>query len=261
MLKTVLSIAGSDTIGGAGIQADLKTIAAHGLYGMTAITALTAQNTLGVTAIHDAPPEFVLAELEAVFQDIVPDAVKIGMVSNAEIIRVIAKFLREHKAVNIVVDPVMVSTSGCALLSESAQDALIHELMPLATVVTPNIPEAQVLTGTTIDSVESMLVAAEKIAQKLSGAVLVKGGHFANNADDLLWIDNTPHWLRGERLNTENTHGTGCTLSSAIACGLASNLSLFDAVTAAKQYITGALQHDPHLGKGNGPLDHMWKYR
>ena len=257
-MKTVLSIAGSDTIGGAGIQADLKTIAAHGLYGMTVITALTAQNTRAVQAIHEAPPEFVAQEIDSVFTDIVPDAVKIGMVSSPAIIRVIAEKLRFYGVRRLVVDPVMVATSGSRLLVPEAQAALQQELLPLASVITPNLPEAMVLAEMDIASPGEMLAAAQKIGANLSGAVLVKGGHLAQTADDLLWSDGEAHWYHAPRIHTENTHGTGCTLSSAIACGLAQGLAVPAAVRRAKEYITAALQHDPHLGHGNGPLNHVW---
>lgn len=260
-MKTVLSIAGSDTIGGAGIQADLKTIAAHGLYGMTVITALTAQNTRAVQAIHEAPPEFVRQEIDSVFTDIVPDAVKIGMVSSAAIIRVIAERLRFYSVKNLVVDPVMVATSGSRLLVPEAQEALQQELLPLAKVITPNLPEAMVLSGLKITSTEEMLAAAQKIGLDIPGAVLIKGGHLAQTADDLLWMDGEAHWYHAPRVETENTHGTGCTLSSAIACGLAKGLEVPEAVRQAKEYITAALQHDPHLGHGNGPLNHVWKFK
>ena len=257
-MKTVLSIAGSDTIGGAGIQADLKTIAAHGLYGMTVITALTAQNTLGVQAIHDAPPDFVAQEIDSIFTDIEPDAVKIGMVSSPAIIQAIAERLRHYHARNLVVDPVMVSTSGSRLLAPEAQAALQAELLPLATVITPNLPEAEVLAQFSIETPEEMIAAARKIADGIPGAVLVKGGHLTTTADDLLWSDDEPRWFHAARLQTENTHGTGCTLSSAIACGLATGLAVPEAVAQAKQYVTEALRHDPHLGHGNGPLNHLW---
>lgn len=260
-MRTVLSIAGSDSIGGAGIQADLKTIAAHGLYGMTVITALTAQNTLGVSAIHDAPMDFVASEIDAVFTDIFPDAVKIGMVSQAEIIGVIAERLRHYGARNIVVDPVMVSTSGHSLLQLPAQSALKSQLLPLATLITPNIPEAEVLSGLSIRSHEDMIDAAAAISQGLPGAVLIKGGHGIDDADDLLWMNGEAQWFPGPLIDTPNTHGTGCTLSSAIACGLAEGKSLPDAVGSAKAYITGALKHDPKLGHGHGPLDHNWQRR
>ena len=258
-MKTVLSIAGSDTIGGAGIQADLKTIAAHGLYGMTVITALTAQNTLGVQAIHEAPPEFVQQEIDSVFTDIVPDAVKIGMVSSAAIIRVIAERLRHYGVKNLVVDPVMVATSGSRLLVPEAQEALQQELLPLARLITPNLPEAAVLSGMDITSPDEMLAAAQKIRADIPSAVLVKGGHLAQTADDLLW-DGEAHWFHAPRVDTENTHGTGCTLSSAIACGLAKGLAVSEAVRQAKEYITATLRHDPKLGHGHGPLNHVWRF-
>ncbi len=258
-MKKVLTIAGSDCSGGAGIQADIKTIAAHGMYAMSAITALTAQNTLGVTGILEATPEFVGQELDAIFTDIRPDAVKIGMVSNSQIISVIVDKLKEYEATNIVVDPVMVSTSGSKLLCDEASDALIHQLLPLGTVITPNIPEAEVLCGFAIDSKEKMIEAARVISANVQGGVLVKGGHFAEDADDLLYIEETPHWFASERIDNPNTHGTGCTLSSAIACGLAGGLQLPEAIAGAKEYITGALRAQMNLGHGSGPLNHMYQ--
>ena len=259
-MKAVLTIAGSDCSGGAGIQADLKTIAAHHLYGMSAITALTAQNTLGVQAIHDAPAEFVVQELESIFTDIVPDAVKIGMVSSGELIHVIAEKMRKYGVKNLVVDPVMVSTSGSRLLAPEAQAALEKELLPLATLMTPNIPETEALTGMTIQDAEGMTLAAKTLTQKYpQTAILVKGGHRINDANDLLFCNGEASWFTGERVNTENTHGTGCTLSSAIACELAMGNPLAVAIQNAKKYLTGALQHDPNIGHGHGPLDHLWQ--
>ena len=258
-MKKVLTIAGSDCSGGAGIQADLKTMAAHHVYGMSVITALTAQNTLDVQAIHEAPPDFVGQQLDCVFTDIVPDAVKVGMVSSAELIHVIAEKLRFYQVKNLVVDPVMVATSGSRLLADAALNSLRDELLPLATVITPNIPEAETLTGLAIRSQEEMLAAAKQLAGKLPGAVLVKGGHFGGNADDLLYADHEAIWFRGERIDNPNTHGTGCTLSSAIASQLALGCPLPEAVRNAKDYLTGALRHDPALGHGHGPLDHLWQ--
>lgn len=267
-MKKVLTIAGSDCSGGAGIQADIKTISAHGMYAMSVITALTAQNTMGVTGIMDVSPEFAGQQLDAVFTDIKPDAVKIGMVSNQELIHVIVEKLKEYEAENIVVDPVMVSTSGSKLLSDKAKTALVEELLPLGTVITPNIPEAEVLCGFKIDSKEKMIEAAQIICRMLSqkhdknaGGVLIKGGHFSDDADDLLYIEETPHWYPGERIDNPNTHGTGCTLSSAIACGLAGGLSLPAAIKSAKEYITGALKDNLDLGHGSGPLNHMYRIK
>ena len=259
-MKAVVSIAGSDSSGGAGIQADIKTIAAHHLFAETVITALTAQNTLGVTGVHEVPAAFVSEQIDAVFSDIRPDAVKIGMVSSAEIIRVIAAGLDKWHAENIVVDPVMVATSGARLIGEDAVSALIEELLPLASVITPNIPEAQVLCGCELADEETCERAAVSLAQSLGVNVLVKGGHGAHDANDVLSTrSGEVRWFRHEAIPTSNTHGTGCTLSSAIACGLACGLSVSDAVAAAKEYLTGALSAGLDLGKGSGPLDHMWQ--
>ncbi len=258
MIKKVLTIAGSDCSGGAGIQADIKTITAHHMYAMSAITALTAQNTTGVYGILDAAPEFVGQQLDCVFNDIFPDAVKIGMVSNAAIIEVIADKLAYYKAKNIVVDPVMVSTSGCKLLSDQARETLISRLLPLGTVITPNLPEAEVLCGFSIDGEDGMVHAAQKIAERFDGAILIKGGHLAQEAADLLYTKGTARWFRAERVNNPNTHGTGCTLSSAIACNLAAGEPLEDSVRRAKAYLTGALKAMLNLGAGAGPLDHAY---
>lgn len=255
----VLTIAGSDSSGGAGIQADIKTITAHKMYAMSAITALTAQNTTGVYGILEATPEFVGQQLDCIFTDIYPDAVKIGMVSSSQIIEVIAEKLKLYGAKNIVVDPVMVSTSGCKLLSDDAQNALITKLLPLGTVITPNIPEAEVLCGFAIRSEEDMIKAARKIAERLEGAILVKGGHLVSDAVDLLYENGTIHWYREARVNTSNTHGTGCTLSSAIACNLAEGKTLDESIRNAKDYLTGALGAMLNLGKGAGPMDHTYR--
>lgn len=257
-MKTVLTIAGSDSSGGAGIQADLKTIAAHKLYGMSVITALTAQNTTGVFGIFEADAPFVAAQIDAVFTDIFPDAVKIGMVSNAEIIRTIAERLRHYHPAHIVVDPVMVSTSGSVLLSPDASDALCHGLLPLASVITPNIPEAQKLSGETIQTTADMERIGRSIAEAYSINVLMKGGHSVEDANDCLVLHETGDtiWFKGERVDNPNTHGTGCTLSSAIACGLAEGKTLAESVASAKTYITRALKAGLDLGKGSGPLNH-----
>ncbi|MCI6677027.1 MAG: bifunctional hydroxymethylpyrimidine kinase/phosphomethylpyrimidine kinase [Clostridiales bacterium] len=257
-MKKILTIAGSDSSGGAGIQADLKTFLANGTYGMSAITAITAQNTTGVFAIQDIDPAIVKAELDAVFTDIIPDAVKIGMVSSPELIHVIAEALKQYDAKNIVLDTVMVSTSGYSLLKPEAKQALITELLPLAAIITPNIPESEVLAQREVKTKEDMEEAAKIIAAKTNAAILIKGGHLEDTADDLLYIEGTMHWLRGRRIQTENTHGTGCTLSSAIAANLGKELSLLDAVKAAKEYLAGALEAGLDLGKGNGPVDHGW---
>lgn len=260
-MKTVLTIAGSDCSGGAGIQADIKTIAAHGLYGMSAITALTAQNTTGVYGILEVPPEFLEKQLACIFEDIMPDAVKIGMAASAELVHVISASLKKYRARHIVVDPVMVSTSGSVLLKEDAQEALIAELLPLAEVVTPNIPEAERLSGIVIDAPEDMQEAARQIAARCQTAVLVKGGHETNTANDLLYDNGQSQWFYGEHIENPNTHGTGCTLSSAIAAGLAAGCTRQESVRRAKAYISGALRQQMNLGRGNGPLDHMYGCR
>jgi len=257
-MRTALSIAGSDSSGGAGIQADLKTMSAHGIYAMSAITALTAQNTTGVTAILEATPEFLAQELDAVFTDIMPDAVKIGMVSSAALIEVIADRLKRYEAKRIVVDPVMVATSGSPLLQESAVTALTKHLLPLAEVATPNIPEAEILAEMKITSPADMEKAAAVISRRYHCAVLLKGGHDLNDANDLLWRDDTATWFHGRRIDNKNTHGTGCTLSSAIASNLALGLPLEEAVKKAKDYISGALAAMLDLGKGRGPMNHLF---
>lgn len=259
--KTVLTIAGSDSSGGAGIQADLKTMTALGVYGMSAITALTAQNTTGVAGIFEADPAFVGLQLDSVFTDIFPDAVKIGMVSGKETIRVIAQKLREYHARNVVLDPVMVSTSGSRLLAEDAMGILAGELLPLSAVLTPNIPEAEILAEMKIENEAQMEEAGEKISKRYGGAVLVKGGHQISTANDVLYRDGEWIWFRGSRVNNPNTHGTGCTLSSAIACGLAEGKSVEESVRCAKEYLTGALASGLDLGRGSGPLDHCFKIR
>lgn len=257
-MKTVLTIAGSDCSGGAGIQADIKTITAHRLYAMSAITALTAQNTTGVSGILDVTPQFVASQLDCIFTDIYPDAVKIGMVSNAEIIEVIAEKLTEYKARNIVVDPVMVATSGSRLINEQAMQTLLTRLLPLGTVITPNLEEAEALSGLAIHDETEMETAAKKIAQTVGSAVLVKGGHLRTNAVDLLYENETAHWYRAERIENPNTHGTGCTLSSAIACHLAEGKTLDESIRKAKEYLTGALRAGLNLGAGSGPLEHTY---
>lgn len=257
-MKKILSIAGSDCSGGAGIQADLKTITAHNMYGMTVITALTAQNTTGVYGVQEAQPEFVGLQLDCIMQDIFPDSVKIGMVSSAALIEMIAEKLQQYKPQNIVVDPVMISTSGSRLLSENAMDALIEKLIPLATIITPNIPEAECLSGISIETKEDMQKAAEKLAEKYGGNILIKGGHLENSADDLLYSNREVTWFSGLRIDNPNTHGTGCTLSSAIACHLAAGYDVKTSIKLAKEYLTGALKDQLDLGKGSGPLNHCF---
>ena len=256
--KTVLTIAGSDSSGGAGIQADLKTMTALGLYGMSVITALTAQNTTGVYGILDADPEFVASQMDCVFRDIYPDAVKIGMVSQPGIIRAIAQKLKEYQASPIVLDPVMVSTSGCRLLKADAMDTLCSLLLPLSSLATPNIPEAEILSGLRIRNKDQMEQAARAISLKYHGAVLVKGGHQTEDADDVLYQEGSIYWFHGQRIRNPNTHGTGCTLSSAIACGLAKGLTINESIRQAKEYLSGALASGLDLGKGSGPLDHCF---
>lgn len=255
-MKCVLTIAGSDSSGGAGIQADIKTMTMNGVYAMSAVTALTAQNTLGVRAIQESEPEFLKQQIDAVFEDIFPDAVKIGMVSSSELICVIADRLKYYKAKNIVVDPVMVATSGSYLMKTDAVKTLIDELLPIATLVTPNIPEAQVLSGLSIENKEDMQKAAKVIGGAHGCAVLLKGGHSINDANDLLYAKAEYHWFEGKRINNSNTHGTGCTLSSAIASNLAKGRSLSESVGEAKKYISAALAGNLDLGKGKGPIMH-----
>lgn len=258
MIKTVLTIAGSDCSGGAGIQADIKTITAHKMYAMSVITALTAQNTTGVYGVIDTPPSFVSQQLDCIFSDIYPDAVKIGMVSNSEIIRIIAHKLKEYDAKNVVIDPVMISTSGSRLLSEDACEALVSDLFPTGTVITPNIPEAETLCGCSIENKDEMRKAAEKISQTVNSALLIKGGHLDGDAADLLYTDGKSYWYECPRVDNPNTHGTGCTLSSAIACNLAGCEELVQSIANAKEYLTGALNAQLNMGRGSGPLDHMY---
>lgn len=257
-LKTALTIAGSDCSGGAGIQADLKTMTMNGVYAMSAITALTAQNTTGVRAIQESTPEFLQQQLDAIFEDIVPDAVKIGMVSSSALIRVIAERLRFYGAQNVVVDPVMVATSGSALMKTEAVKTLISALLPLASVVTPNIPEAEILSGLRITTKADMEAAAQRIAEGCNCAVLVKGGHSVNDANDLLYAGGEALWFTGKRIDNPNTHGTGCTLSSAIAANLAKGYSLPESVRRAKRYISDALAAMLDLGRGSGPMHHAF---
>jgi len=258
-MKKVLTIAGSDCSGGAGIQADIKTITAHKLYAMSAITALTAQNTTGVYGVLEATPEFVSLQLDCIFKDIFPDAVKVGMVSNPAIIEVISDKLKEYDARNIVVDPVMVATSGSKLISDGAINSLITKLLPLADVITPNLSEAESLCGFSIKNDEEMVEAAKTIAEMIDTNVLIKGGHWDKRADDLLYVDGQAHWFRASRVENPNTHGTGCTLSSAIASNLAQGYSLAESVKYAKDFITGALMDGMDLGCGSGPLNHCYR--
>ena len=257
-MKTALTIAGSDCSGGAGIQADLKTMTMNGVYAMSAITALTAQNTTGVRAIQESTPDFLKQQIDAVFEDIYPDAVKIGMVASSELIRVIADRLKYYDAKNVVIDPVMVASAGSSLMKQNAVQTLITELLPISTLVTPNIPEAQVLSGMSIRNKEDMIAAAKQIGDSYHCAVLLKGGHSINDANDLLYADGELVWFEGKRINNPNTHGTGCTLSSAIASNLAKGFTLTESIQRAKDYISGALAAMLDLGKGSGPMNHAF---
>ena len=257
-MKKVLSIAGSDCSGGAGIQADIKTITMHGVYAMSVVTALTAQNTLGVYSVQESTPQFLRQQIDAVFEDIFPDAVKIGMVSSAQLTEVIAERLKFYRAENIVVDPVMVASAGSSLIKSNAVDALTQQLLPLAALVTPNIPEAEILSGISIKNKEDMINAAKIIGNTFGCAVLLKGGHSINDANDLLYQSGEYRWFEGERIDNPNTHGTGCTLSSAIASNLAKGLTLEESVQKSKNYISGALSAMLDLGKGSGPLKHNY---
>ncbi len=269
-MYTALSIAGSDSSGGAGIQADIKTMTANGVYAMTVITSLTAQNTTGVTDIYNASLDNISAQLDAVFTDIFPDAVKTGMLPNKDIMNVVAGKLREYKAKNIVIDPVMVATSGAVLMERDAVDFLIKEMLPLARVITPNIPEAELISGMKIENEEDMITVGLKIFndinrpkdKNISGtAVLVKGGHSINDANDVLICDGVPVVLKGRRIDNPNTHGTGCTLSSAIASNFAKGYDTELSVRNAKEYLTGALADMMDIGKGHGPVNHMWNIK
>ena len=257
-MKKVLTIAGTDPTGGAGVQADLKTMTAHKVYGMSIITALVAQNTNGVRDIMEVTPQFLNEQFDCVFEDIYPDAIKTGMVSSPILIKTIVTKLKQYPVKNIVVDPVMVSTSGSQLLADSAVKLLKESLIPLASIITPNIPEAQVLTDIIIDSKNKMIKAAQKISTFYNGYILIKGGHFEDRADDLLYYQGNITWLESEKINNPNTHGTGCTLSSATASNLAIGYSMNESVVRAKKYISGALNTNLDLGKGSGPLNHCW---
>ena len=260
-MKTALSIAGSDSCGGAGVQADIKTMTLNGVYAMSAITALTAQNTTGVRAIFEATPEFLRQQIDAVFEDIFPDAVKIGMVASSELIRVIADRLKYYKARNIVVDPVMVATSGSSLIKTDAVQTMMDELLPIAVLVTPNIPEVQILSGMTVESPREMQQAAKEIGDRYGCAVLLKGGHSIHDANDLLYAGGEYTWFEGKRIDNPNTHGTGCTLSSAIAANLAKGFDIPQSIKRAKDYISGALAAMLDLGHGSGPMNHAFDIR
>lgn len=255
-----LTIAGSDSCGGAGIQADLKSFQANGVYGMSAITAVTVQNTMGVFGIQDINPEIIEGQINAIFEDIRVDAVKIGMVSKIESIKAISKSLRKLSDIpKVVLDPVMISKSGFNLLSKDAKDTLVNELFPLSELITPNLPEAEEILGYEIKTVEEMKVAAKKLIELGPKAVLVKGGHLEDDATDLLYDGREFILLPQERINTVHTHGTGCTLSSAITANLAKGMNVKDAVIEGKKYITSAIRHGFELGKGVGPTNHFYE--
>lgn len=259
-MHTVLSIAGSDSSGGAGIQADLKTITCLGEYGMTVITATTAQNTMGVEGVEAVSVRMVKSQIDAVFQDIPPEAVKLGMIATPDIMEAVCEKLIQYKAKNIVADPVMVATSGSTLMENRTVRTLKEKLIPLADVITPNISEAEVLSGITIEKREDMIAAAEKIADYYDGAVLIKGGHLKETADDLLYRQGKSTWFFGGQINNQNTHGTGCTLSSAIAVFLAKGYPIDESVKKAKEYVTGAIEAGLNLGHGRGPLMHNYMF-
>ena len=257
-MKTALTIAGSDSCGGAGIQADIKTMTMHGVYAMSAVTVLTAQNTTGVMAILESSPNFLKQQIDAIFEDIYPDAIKIGMVSSASLIQVIAERLQYYNAKNIIVDPVMVATSGSTLMQTDAIATLKSTLLPIATLVTPNIPEAETLSGISIHTKEDMQTVAKYIGDTYGCAVLLKGGHSIRNANDLLYEKERYYWFEGKRINNPNTHGTGCTLSSAIVANLAKGFSLSCAIQNAKNYVSDAISSMLDLGKGSGPINHIF---
>ncbi len=259
-IKKILTIAGSDPSGGAGIQADIKVITAHKMYAMSISTALTVQNTKVIRDIFAVDPEFIAAQIDILYEDICPDAVKIGMVANELTASVLAKKLYEKKAANIVLDPVIAATNGGNLITSKTLFAIVEKLLPLAKIVTPNLSEAAAITGVAITDEASMLHAAKLLTEKAASAVLIKGGHLVESADDLLYVEGKARWYKQARIDNENTHGTGCSLSTAIACGLAAAKPLTLAVEDAKAYITGAIRAGLNLGKGQGPLLHMWEY-
>lgn len=261
VIPRALTIAGSDSGGGAGIQADIKTFTALNVYGMSAIAALTAQNTQRVLGINDTPPEFLELQIDAVIDDIGVDAVKTGMLSNEHLVRAVAKKIKQYGVEKVVVDPVMRSKGGDSLLAKKAEVALKDELLPLAYIVTPNLSEAEILSGIRVSSIEEMKQAAKEIKALGPKTVLVKGGHLesAEEAIDVLFDGHEFHMYRAPRIDTKNTHGTGCTYSAAICAGLAKGFQVLDAVEDAKEYVTQAIRHSFNLGKGQGPLNHYWK--
>lgn len=259
-MRTALTIAGSDSSGGAGIQADIKTMTVLGVYAMSAITSLTSQNTTGILEVIDVSADFLASQLDSIFSDIYPDAVKIGMLSSVDLINTVVSKLKKYNSVNIVLDPVIMSTSGTRFTDNNAVQAMKGELFPLADIITPNIPEAEFLTGLHICSHADMQSAAEILGKSCSCSVLVKGGHFRTGADDVLYTkDGTIKWYCSERFENSNTHGTGCTLSSAIAANLAKGEDMITSVALAKEYLSGAIAYGLDLGSGNGPLAHNYK--
>lgn len=258
-MRTALTIAGSDSGGGAGIQADLKSFSANGVFGMSVITAVTAQNTVEVRSVQDISPSIIKDQIEAVFDDIKVDAVKIGMLSLPETIEVVAECLAKYKPEHVVLDPVMVSKGGHHLLQERAVETLKKKMLPLATVVTPNIPEGEVLADMSITTEAEMREACHIIHSLGAKAVLLKGGHLDGEPNDLLYDGENYHWIEGKRFHTKNIHGTGCTLSSAIAANLAKGNSLIEAVEKAKRYISTAIEHSLDLGHGHGPTNHFYE--
>ncbi|WP_057762968.1 bifunctional hydroxymethylpyrimidine kinase/phosphomethylpyrimidine kinase [Cytobacillus praedii] len=258
-MKTALTIAGSDSGGGAGIQADLKAFSAHGVYGMSVITAVTAQNTVEVRSVQDIETSIIKDQIEAVFDDIRVDAVKIGMLSSAKTAETVAASLQKYEPAIVVLDPVMVSKGGHHLLQSDAISVLKEKIIPMATIITPNIPEAEVLVRGNIQSAEDMLEACRSMQSLGAKAVLLKGGHLNGEPNDLLFDGEIFTWINGTRIHTKNTHGTGCTLSSAIAANLANGASLIDAVQEAKKYITLAITHSLEIGNGHGPTHHFFE--
>lgn len=257
-MKKVLSIAGSDCSGGAGIQADLKTFSAHGVFGMSVIVSVVAENTSRVIDIQDITPDMVRKQIDAVFEDIGADAVKIGMLSSPECMEAVAERMEYYKPQNIVIDPVMYAKNGCPLMDMEAIDTLMQRIIPLADVLTPNIPEAEKIVGMEILTVKDMETAARKICDMGAETVVVKGGHAIGNALDVLFDGNKFYYFETARIDTKNTHGTGCTFSSAIASGLAKGLNVQEAVSTAKDYVTTAIRHSLSIGKGNGPTHHFY---
>lgn len=257
-MKKVLTIAGSDSSGGAGIQADLKTFSAHGVFGMSVIAAVTAQNTKEVIDVQNISPDIIGKQIDAIFDDIEVDAVKIGMISEIEGIKIVSERLREYKPQNVVLDPVMVSKSGYSLMNPNSVETLIKELIPIVSVVTPNIPEAEIIANIKIENISDMEKAAKIIYNMGPKNVLIKGGHLTGDATDVLYDGENFIYLKNERINTKNTHGTGCTLSSSIASNLALGMNIKEAVENAKKYITTAIEHSLPIGHGSGPTNHFY---